>query len=105
MGKSRPVELWTPLVLRRDDRSNAFLQVVARLRPDVTIEQAQAGMEATAARLAEQVPPDRRIEGGVRITRLHERVVQGVRPLLLVLLGAVGFLLVIACSRAFSACT
>jgi predicted permease len=99
MGKSRPVELWTPLVLRPGDRSNAFLQVIARLRPDVTIEQAQAQMEAIAARLAEQVPPDRRIEGGVRIMTLHERVVRGVRPLLLVFLEAVGFLLVIACSN------
>jgi putative ABC transport system permease protein len=98
MGRSRRVDLWAPLVLRPGDRANAFLQVVARLRADVTIEQAQAEMNAIVARLAEQVPPERR-GNGVRLVALHEHMTQEVRSLLLVFLGAVGFLLLIACSN------
>jgi putative ABC transport system permease protein len=98
MGRARPVELWTPIVLQPGDRSNAFLRVVARLRSNVTIEQAQAEMDAVVSRVEEQVPLDRRTEG-VRVVGLQQRIVQDVRPLLLVFFGAVGFLLVIACSN------
>ena len=99
-ARLRPVELWTPLVLQWGDRSNAFLQVIARLKSEVRIEQAQSEIEAIAAHVAEGIPPDRRVEGyAIRVRALYDRVVQEVRPLLLVFLGAVGFLLLIACSN------
>jgi putative ABC transport system permease protein len=97
MDRARPVELWTPIVLQPGDRANAFLRVVARLRPDVTPGHAQAEIDVIAAQVAEQVPPDRRVR--VRLVALHERVVRDVRPLLLVFFGAVALLLIIACAN------
>jgi putative ABC transport system permease protein len=94
---TRDIELWTLVVPEPGYRANALLQVVARLKPGVTIDQAQADMATIAGRLEQQFPRNRGI--GVRIVALQERVVHDVRPLLLLFLGAVGFLLLIACTN------
>jgi putative ABC transport system permease protein len=90
------VELWAPLDVRPGDRRNALMQVVARLKPDVTIEQARSDMSTVSQALQQQL-------GGrsadVRIVGLKDDVSHAVRPLLFVLLGAVGFLLLIACTN------
>ncbi|MCI0356823.1 MAG: ABC transporter permease [Acidobacteria bacterium] len=78
------------------DRSLHGYRVVARLRPDVGVEQAQAELQAVAQHLAEQYP-DSNAGLGVALVPLHTQVVGGVQQALLVLLGAVGFVLLIAC--------
>jgi len=73
---------------------------IARLRPNVTIEQAQTELDAIAARMVEQNPnayPERRFR--LHVAGLQEDVVKPVRTSILVLMGAVGFILLIACSN------
>jgi putative ABC transport system permease protein len=91
------VDVWMPLRVRAGYRANAFLQVVARLKRGVAIEQARTEMTTIESHLAERFVEDR--NAGVLVVPLRERLVSGVRPLLLVLSGAVGLLLVIACAN------
>jgi putative ABC transport system permease protein len=81
----------------RNDRFSHNHWVVACLNPGVTIEQAQANMEAIARGLAERYPADR--DMGARVTLLHEKVANSVRPALLVLMGSIGLVLLIACAN------
>jgi putative ABC transport system permease protein len=93
-------EAWLPLNLgqRVNDRRGQSLRVFARLKPGVTQGQAQAEMETINRRLAEQHP--RENEGlTVSVDPLHEKVVGKSRPALLIILGAVGFVLLIACAN------
>ncbi|HEV8348486.1 MAG TPA: ABC transporter permease [Vicinamibacterales bacterium] len=93
---AQDVGIWTPLDLRPGDRSNATMQVIARIKPDVTLDQAQAEMDNVARAIEQQVG---RRGFDVRIVGLRDDVSHQVRPLLFVLLGAVGFLLLIACTN------
>ncbi|MDQ3257178.1 MAG: ADOP family duplicated permease, partial [Acidobacteriota bacterium] len=99
-------ELWTPIAftpeqLANDRRGREYLSAMARLKPGVTIEQAQAEMDFIARRIAEANPGEYPADSGwgVKLKSFNEEVVGNVRPALLVLLGAVGFLLLIACSN------
>jgi putative ABC transport system permease protein len=98
---SASVELWVPLVFSERQLasrgSHAFL-VLARLKPDVSFEQAQEQM-STIGRVLEQQHPAQQEGRGVTLARVEEEVVRGVRPALLMLLGAVGFVLLIACTN------
>jgi len=82
----------------RQDRGHHFLDVVARLRPGVDLRQAQAGIGALATALNEARPAGTKPHG-VTLSPLHEEVVGGARPALRMLLGAVGFVLLIACAN------
>ena len=99
-------ELWTPLAftpeqLSPNQRGNEYLGSIARLKPNVTLEQAQAEMNTIVNRLVTETPDDFPPAGSwsVPIKFLHEEFVGDIRPALLVLLGAVGFLLLIACAN------
>ncbi|MGH9817499.1 MAG: ABC transporter permease, partial [Candidatus Acidiferrales bacterium] len=94
-------DLWTPLVFNADQlasRGSHFLTVIARVKPGVTIEQAQQELSGIAARLGEQYPNSNR-DWGVVVTSMYELVVGEVRLALLVLMGAVGVVLLIACAN------
>jgi len=97
---SRLTELWVPLVPQANqiNRGNHWLQVLGRLKPGVTLEQAREQMVAIAARL-EQAYPDEQTRRSVRLLPLQEETVRNVRPALLLMLGAVGFVLLIACTN------
>jgi len=96
----RPAELWTPLGMdaARMHRRLDLLNVIARLKPTAAIEQARAEMDTISARLDQQYP-DENAGWGATVIPLHERFVGNVRPAMLVLLGAVAFLLLIACAN------
>jgi predicted permease len=98
---SREVDLWVPLALTSQEATNRgrhYLQVIARMKTGVTYEQAQAEMTTIAARLSQQYP-DQNTDLGATVTPLHEHVAGDIKPALLVLLGAVGFVLLIACAN------
>jgi len=97
------VELWTPLALTDDEkqarRRDSNFNLIGRLKPGVELEQAQANMAAVAARIERQYPDI--YQDNVRITAtavgLMERTTQNVRLVVLMLFGAVGLVLLIAC--------
>jgi predicted permease len=94
-------QLWVPMAWTdkqravRGDHNDA---VIARLRPGVEIKQAQAEMDTISARLQQQYPVDDAGWGAV-VVPLREELVGDIRPALLVLLGAVAFVLLIACAN------
>ena len=92
-------QMWTPMAWTDKDkviRGNHNYMVVARLRPQADVKQAQAEMNTISSRLEQQYPADDKGWGAIVIP-LHADMVSDVRPALLVLLGAVGFILLIAC--------
>src|SRR5262249_19669065 len=93
-------EIWRPLMFGagKTDRVGSSLRVFGRLKRGVTIERAQAEMTAIMSRLAQQYP-DSNAKDIVLLTPLRDRVVGGVRSMLMVLLGTVGFVLMIACAN------
>jgi predicted permease len=82
----------------RDRNASWGTDAIARLKPGVTLEQARADLNAIARNLGAAYP-DVNKGIGVTMTPLKEEMVGDVRPLLLVLLGAVGFVLLIACGN------
>ncbi|HXG65434.1 MAG TPA: ABC transporter permease [Blastocatellia bacterium] len=95
-------DFWAPKALTdRDKRGRArnYLQAIARLKPGVTVEQAREEMNAIAARLGEAYPQTNAEFMGATVVPLPEQLTGEVRPALLVLLGAVGFVLLIACAN------
>lgn len=91
-------QLWIPFVIDPNQpiTGGRSYTALARLKPDVTLQQAQAEMDTIARRL-EISRPEFNAGWGVQLVPLMEQVVGGVRPALFVLLGVVGFVLLIAC--------
>ena len=110
LGEQPETEIWMshrfstdrphPMFNPKRGRWNAFLWLTARLKPGVTVERAQAEMTALV-----QTPADGGAGGGpkpstrtvAQVISLHEHTVGPVRRLLLILVGAVAFVLLIAC--------
>jgi putative ABC transport system permease protein len=97
----RPGDIWSPLAFTPEDakrRSPGNLIVAGRLKPNVTLAQAQSQMTTIAGRLEQQYP---QTNTGltVRLMSLHEHLMGPMRPALVVLLAAVIFVLMIACAN------
>jgi putative ABC transport system permease protein len=99
-NESKPVEVWAPLAfnLAQAQRRSDYLNVVARLKPGVRPEQAQAEMNTITSRLAQQYP-DSNTGWSTTVLPLHERITGDARTALWLLMGVVGFLLLIACTN------
>jgi len=89
-------QIWTPLEVDEGNRGGFSLRIFARLKPDVSLEQARAEMATISSRLETQYPGTNK---NVTVTLLKDKVVGDLRPALFVLLGAVGFVLLIACAN------
>jgi predicted permease len=92
-------QMWTPMAWtdkERAVRGEHHSIVIARLKSGVDLKQAQAEMNTISSRLEQQYPDDNKGWGAV-VVPLHDDLVSDVRPALLVLLGAVAFVLLIAC--------
>ncbi|HVN08187.1 MAG TPA: ABC transporter permease [Patescibacteria group bacterium] len=93
-------EFWIPLRMQgwRARRNARWFHPVGRLKPGVTIAQAQASLDVLSAHLREQYPND---DGGVgvQVVDLREQFVGNVRPVLLLLMSAVGCFLLITCGN------
>jgi len=88
-------QLWVPLALSPSQLANHGshnLNVIARLKSRVTLAQAQTQMDGVARHLADEYPQSN-TGVGVNLVSLHDQIVGNVRTALLVLLGAVGFVL------------
>ena len=96
----RDNELWAPLPLEpnRTLRDYYNLQALARLKPDVTIRQARAEMDTIARQLALEYPKTNQ-GWGAAVAPLRDEITGNARLPLLVLLGAVAFVLLIACGE------
>ncbi|MEZ5418082.1 MAG: ABC transporter permease [Vicinamibacterales bacterium] len=89
-------EVWTPLPdgFSVRDRGSRYVQVFARLAPDIRRSQASATLDALTRRIATAFPAEHR-DFALTVTPLRDRMVRDVRPALLVLLAGVGVLLAI----------
>jgi predicted permease len=100
-GTGKPAEIWTVLSMPTEGEAASkgrFLSVVARLKPGVSFERAETEMRTVAARLETDEPAYNK-GVTVELVPLREQFVGNVRPALLVLFGAVGFVLLIACAN------
>ena len=97
---AKTTEFWVPSDLTAQDyaqRGSHYLNVVARLKPGVSVAQAQSEMSAIAKRLGEQYIQNRRI--GAVVVPIKEQVVGDTRIALMVLLAAAASVLLIACAN------
>lgn len=106
--EAEPVEIWTAMATEResadggptlaDQRGAHYLRVVARLRPGISLAQAQSDMDSITKSLASEYP-DSNSNFAAGMLPLHESIVGDLRTPLLILLGAVGCVLLIACAN------
>lgn len=98
---NRETELWTPMAFTAKDAENHgghFIGVVARLKPGITKAQAETEMKVIASRLEQQYP-DTNTGWSVKIVPLLEYAVGDMRSALMILFGAVVFVLLIVCAN------
>jgi putative ABC transport system permease protein len=106
MGKGvsfpQPADLWLPMNLDADPRDKTrfshMLRPVGRLKPGVSLIQAQADMDLIAGQLEQQFPESNQ-GWSLRLVSLREDLVGGSRTMVLILFGAVAFVLLIACAN------
>ena len=93
-------ELWVPSPASREMRESRtiiWVQVIGRMKPDVTVAQAQSDLERINADILRAFPNQKGY--GVYVEDYREQIVGRIRPVLLALAGAVGFVLLIACTN------
>jgi putative ABC transport system permease protein len=92
-------DVWSPLVIAGSTVRGAHtLLAIGRLKDGITFEQADAEMKTIAGRLEKEYPQTNQ-GWTIRVFDIHQWIVRDMRPTLLVLLGAVGFVLLIACTN------
>jgi putative ABC transport system permease protein len=94
-------QVWVPLAFSSEEAANRgdhFLEVIARMKPGVTLQKARTEMQTIAARLAQEYPKFNLRIGSV-VNPLSEEIVGDMKPALLILLGAVAFVLLISCAN------
>src|SRR5687768_5424596 len=100
---NQATDLWRPLALTPQQfgggRTNEWLTLVARLKPTVSIERARRDLTTFASQLRQQFPDQYASDWTLKVTPMSENVSGDIRPALLVLLGAVAFVLLIACAN------
>ena len=102
-GFQHPVmaELWTPVALTPEQAAAPeprFLRLVARLKPGVSLSEAQTAVDHVSARLARE-RKDTHDHWGAVVSPIESRYTGDIKPALLALVGAVGFVLLIACAN------
>jgi putative ABC transport system permease protein len=97
----RVPDMWTALRIdyERADRSSVLLRAIGRLKPNVTFEQAQTSVDASAADLRRRFPVKDAANLHFRVVPMHDDVVSESRPAILSLMGTVMFVLLIACAN------
>jgi len=100
---SRLNDVWVPLGLfvstfPPDRGAHPGLTVVAKLKPGISVARAAADMDAVARRLERQYPVSN-VDHTVLVQPYYEQIVQNIRPALVALMGAVAFVLLIACAN------
>ena len=95
------VDLWVPLSYapkdEMDTRGNHYLNVIARLKPATNLKATATELSGIASQLEQQFPENKGI--GAKVVPVREQLVGDVRSALLILLGAVAFVLLIACAN------
>lgn len=98
-------DYWEPLLSaqwmtreRREERANRFLTVIARLKPGVALQQAKADLDLLSAQLEQQFPQSN-TNVIFNAVLMHEEMTRDYRGALLIMLGAVGLVLLIACAN------
>src|SRR5437763_3479084 len=93
-------EIWLPFQIDPNTTDQGhYFRAAGRLRPGVTLEQAKARLQLSAADFNAKFPNALGPNGGFSVERLHDVVVRNVRSTLLILAGAVSFVLLIACAN------
>ena len=103
VGSFRPADIYVPIgqwtnPLLNNRASGLGIHGFARLKPGVTAQQAQADMDSLTKHLAEIYPEDNR-GIGANVTPMRQEMLGKIQPFLVVLMGAVGFVLLIACGN------
>src|SRR5262249_11536542 len=97
---NRDLDLWVPLVLIKANasREDHSINVFGRTKANVRIEAAQAEMNNIAAQL-QQEHPETNANRGIHVIQMQENYAAKIKPTLLLLLAAMGFVALIACSN------
>jgi predicted permease len=102
---SEAADLWVPMAMtdeEKEGRANSFdYGVIGRLKPGVSIKQAQSDIQAVAGRMQQEHPEVYKgnIEIAASVIGLEQEIVKPVRTVLLVLFGAVGLVLLVGCAN------
>ena len=94
-------DMFTAMRIDYDNASriNVFLRVIGKLRPGATVAQAQEQADRIAADLRERFPIKKTADSHFNVLPMHDDLVADVRPAIVALMGAVGFVLLIACAN------
>ena len=97
----RVPDMWTAMRINYDtaNRNNVALRVIGRIKPDVSLEQADTDVERLAADLRKQFPIKQTAGLHFRVVSMYEDLVRDMRPAIVALMGAVAFVLLIACAN------